>query len=85
MLLLGHVSKIVSILLSKVSNCPNIDTSVCYCNYTHYHYIAAGHLLYQCLSNLVARLPFSCQSAIFVFLQGRDLQHCTGELFLTGC
>ncbi len=33
MLLLGHVSKIVSILLSKLSNCPNTDTLLCYCNY----------------------------------------------------
>ncbi len=30
---MGHVSKIVSILLSKLSDCPNIDTSLCYCNY----------------------------------------------------
>ncbi len=28
--LLGHVS---SILLSKLSNCPNTNTSLCYCNY----------------------------------------------------
>ncbi len=27
-----HVSKIVSILLSKLSDCPNTDTSLCYCN-----------------------------------------------------
>ncbi len=33
MLLLGHVSKIVSILLSKLSNCPNTDTLLCYYNY----------------------------------------------------
>ncbi len=32
-LLVGHVSKLVSILLSKLSDCPNIDTSLCYCNY----------------------------------------------------
>ncbi len=32
MSLLGHVSKIVSILLSKLSNCPNTDTSLCYYN-----------------------------------------------------
>ncbi len=32
-LLLGHVSKIVSILLSKLNNCPNTDTLLCYCNY----------------------------------------------------
>ncbi len=32
-LLLEHVSKIVSILLSKLSDYPNIDTSLCYCNY----------------------------------------------------
>ncbi len=31
--LLGHVSKIVSILLSKLGDCPNTDTSLCYCNY----------------------------------------------------
>ncbi len=31
--LLGHVSKIVSILLSKLSDCPNTDASLCYCNY----------------------------------------------------
>ncbi len=42
--LLGHVSKIVSILLSKLSDCPNTDTSVCYCNYTHF---------YQCLISAV--------------------------------
>ncbi len=30
--LLRHVSKIVSILLSKLSDCPNTDTSLCYCN-----------------------------------------------------
>ncbi len=29
-LLLGHVSKIVRIL---ISDCPNIDKSLCYCNY----------------------------------------------------
>ncbi len=29
---LGHVSKIVSILLCKLSDCPNTDTSLCYCN-----------------------------------------------------
>ncbi len=29
----GHVSKIVSILLSKLSDCPNTITSLCYCNY----------------------------------------------------
>ncbi len=28
-----YVSKIVSILLSKLSDCPNTDTSLCYCNY----------------------------------------------------
>ncbi len=33
MLLLGHVSKIVSILLSKLSDCPNTDTLLCYYNY----------------------------------------------------
>ncbi len=32
-LLLGHVSKIASILLSKLNNCPNTDTLLCYCNY----------------------------------------------------
>ncbi len=32
--LLGYVSKIVSILLSK---CPNADTSLCYCNITVYN------------------------------------------------
>ncbi len=32
MSLLGHVSKMVSILLSKLSDCPNTDTSLCYCN-----------------------------------------------------
>ncbi len=32
-LLLGHVSKIVSILLSKLSDCPNTDTLLCYYNY----------------------------------------------------
>ncbi len=37
MLLLGHVSKIVSILLSKLSDCPNNDTPLCYCNYLTYH------------------------------------------------
>ncbi len=31
--LLGHVSKLVSILLSKLGHCPNTDTSLCYCNY----------------------------------------------------
>ncbi len=31
--LLGHVSKRVSILLSKLGDCPNSDTSMCYCNY----------------------------------------------------
>ncbi len=34
MSLLGHVSKIVSILLSKLSDCPNTDTSLCYYNYS---------------------------------------------------
>ncbi len=34
MLLVGHVSKIVSILLSKLSDCPNNDTSLCYCKYS---------------------------------------------------
>ncbi len=33
MLLLGHASKIVSILFSKLSDCPNNDTSWCYCSY----------------------------------------------------
>ncbi len=33
MLLLGHVSKIVSILPSKLSDCPNTDTLLCYYNY----------------------------------------------------
>ncbi len=28
--LLGHVSKIVSILLSRLSDCPNTDTWLCY-------------------------------------------------------
>ncbi len=32
-LLLGHVSKIVSILLSKLSDGPNTDTLLCYYNY----------------------------------------------------
>ncbi len=32
-LLLGHVSKIVSILLIKLSICPTTDTSLCYYNY----------------------------------------------------
>ncbi len=32
MSLLRHVSKIVSILLSKLSDCPNTDTSLCYYN-----------------------------------------------------
>ncbi len=41
MSLLGHVIKIVSILLSKLSDCPNTDTSLCYCNYPHF-YIDAG-------------------------------------------
>ncbi len=31
-LLLGHVSIIVSILLSKLSDCPNTNTLLCYCN-----------------------------------------------------
>ncbi len=29
---IGHVSKIVSILLSKLSHCANNDTLLCYCN-----------------------------------------------------
>ncbi len=29
--LIEHVSKIVSILLSKLCNCPNANTSLCYC------------------------------------------------------
>ncbi len=33
MSLLGHVSKIFSKLLSKLSDCPNNDTSLCYYNY----------------------------------------------------
>ncbi len=33
MLLLEHVSKIVSVLLSKLSDCPNTDTLLCYYNY----------------------------------------------------
>ncbi len=33
MLLLGHVSTIVSILLSKLSDCPNTDKSLCYYDY----------------------------------------------------
>ncbi len=32
-LVLGHVSKVVSILLSKLSDCPNTDTLLCYYNY----------------------------------------------------
>ncbi len=31
--LLGHISKLVSILLSKLSHCPNTDTSLSYCNH----------------------------------------------------
>ncbi len=32
-LLLGHVSTIVSIQLSKLSDCPNTETLLCYYNY----------------------------------------------------
>ncbi len=35
-LLLGHVSKIVSILLSTLSDCPNTDTLLCYTIATHF-------------------------------------------------
>ncbi len=38
--LLGHVSKIVSILLSKLNNCPNTDTLLCYCNYSVYELLS---------------------------------------------
>ncbi len=33
LLLLAHVSKIVSILLSELSDCPTTDTLLCYNNY----------------------------------------------------
>ncbi len=45
--LLGHVSKIVSILLSKLSSCPSTDTSLCYCNSVS---IVAGPMVTNVLS-----------------------------------
>ncbi len=35
--LLGHVSKIASILHSKLSDCPNTDTSLCYYTFNNVH------------------------------------------------
>ncbi len=61
MSLLGHVSKIVRILLSKLSDCPNTDTSLCYCNYpfltVHSHRMNTGKLI--CWVSPIHRLVVS--------------------------
>ncbi len=46
MSLLGHLSKVVSTLLSKLSDCPNTDTLLCYYNYpflaVHLTFLSTG-------------------------------------------
>ncbi len=59
--LLGHVSKIVSILLSKLSNCPSTDTSLCYCNYP---FLTVIYMLCGSLIPSMDFLQYHCSSSL---------------------
>ncbi len=67
--LLGHVSKIVSILLSKLSYCPNTDTSLC--SYCYSRATKTGQM-----TLLQQRLYYPTLSWIFcvVSKQGKDIR-----------
>ncbi len=66
---MGHVSKIVSILLSKVSDCPNTDTSLCYCN----NPFLTEKLVYI---NSEAQEKVTYSNAVHVYREGKKEEEC---------
>ncbi len=69
--LLGHVSKIVSILLSKLSDCPNYETLLCYYNYL---------FLTVCKCRWTnVRCPPGSASSIIIFMKYAGYYHCSRD------
>ncbi len=80
---LGHVSKIVSILLSKLSDCPNTDTSLCY-YLNDFRYVANQAM--HCRAVGIFQLPYKLTSNALYCRLSRgvaDVQN-TGTMYVQG-